>query len=257
MLHMSIKAKMNCRDAGLPSFLLIAPLCLALGACGLLAPTPAPHGEVQGASSSGAELAQSDVNRFATLGMRDNLDSLYRLLDKLYRRNPAEWKKTASSRELAIKRVRDAIEARQSWPELQGRHDIQALSLALTPDFSGDRAAAFIYAAADMIIVAHGGKTRFYLIDGFDAQYLYNAARNVEIAAWILNNRKNPAGQPLLLSNDISDNERNISFEREFGKIIGRIDLLAEMTTEKYKRAGISYLQNLVGGSFLQFLPVR
>lgn len=246
--------KLRC-DAVLSSLAL--PLCLMLGACSMLAPTPAPHGEVQGASTSGAELAQSDVNRIATLGMHDNLDSLYRLLDKLYRRNPAEWKKTASSRELAIKRVRDAIEAREPWPELQGKHDIQALSLALAPDFSGDRAAAFIYGAADMIIVAHGGKTSFYLIDGFDAQYLYNAARNMEIAAWILSNRKNTAGQPLLLSNDMSESEHNISFEREFGKIIARIDLLAEMTTEKYRRAGISYLQNLVGGTFLQFLPVR
>ena len=246
--------KLRC-DAVLSSLAL--PLCLMLGACSMLAPTPAPHGEVQGASTSGAELGQSDVNRIATLGMHDNLDSLYRLLDKLYRRNPAEWKKTAGSRELAIKQVRDAIEARQPWPELQGKHDIQALSLALTPDFSGDRAAAFIYGAADMIIVAHGGKTKFYLIDGFDAQYLYNAARNMEIAAWILNSRKTAAGQPLLLSNDMSESERNISFEREFGKIIARIDLLAEMTTEKYRRAGISYLQNLVGGTFLQFLPVR
>ncbi len=254
---MSIKANTNRCNVDLSSFLLVVPLCLALSACGLMAPTPAPHGEVQGASTSGTELAQSDVNRFATLAMRDNLDSLYRLLDKLYRRNPAEWKKTATSRELAIKRVRDAIEARQPWPELQGKHDIQALSLALSPEFSGDRVAAFIYGAADMIIVAHGGKTRFYLIDGFDAQYLYNAARNMEIASWILNSRKNPAGQPLLLSNDISESERNFSFEREFGKIIGRIDLLAEMTTEKYKRAGISYLQNMVGGTFLQFLPVR
>ncbi|SFI13839.1 hypothetical protein SAMN04515618_11195 [Collimonas sp. OK307] len=254
---MSIKANTNRCNVGLSSFLLVVPLCLALGACGLLAPTPAPHGEVQGASTSGAELAQSDVNRFATLAMRDNLESLYRLLDKLYRRNPAEWKKTATSRELAIKRVRDAIEARQPWPELQGKHDIQALSLALSLDFSGDRVAAFIYGAADMIVVAHGGKTKFYLIDGFDAQYLYNAARNMEIASWILNSRKNPAGQPLLLSNDINESERNFSFEREFGKIIGRIDLLAEMTTEKYKRAGISYFQNMVGGTFLQFLPVR
>ncbi|WP_128082997.1 hypothetical protein [Collimonas arenae] len=254
---MTIKAKSSQFGIDLPSFLLVMPLCLSLGACGLLAPTPAPHGEVQGASTSGGELAQSDVNRMATLAMHDNLDSLYRLLDKLYRRNPAEWKKTAASRELAIQRVREAVEARQPWPELQGKHDIQALSLALDPAFSGDRAAAFIYGAADMIIVAHGGKTKFYLIDGLNAQYLYNAARNMEIAAWILGSRKNPAGQPLLLSNDISESEHNISFEREFGKVIARIDLLAEFTTEKYRRAGISYVQNLVGGTFLQFLPVR
>jgi len=56
---------------------------------------------------------------------------------------------------------------------------------------------------------------------------------------------------------DISGPERNLRFEREFGKIIGRLDLLAEVVTEKYRRAVISYVQNFVGGTFLQFLPVR
>ena len=108
-----------------------------------------------------------------------------------------------------------------------------------------------------MLITAHGGKTEFYLIDGLDAQHLYNAARNMEIAAWMLAQRRNAAGQPLLLADEISAQERNLSFEREFGKVIGRLDLLAELVTEKYRRAAISYVQNLVGGSLLQFLPVR
>ena len=51
--------------------------------------------------------------------------------------------------------------------------------------------------------------------------------------------------------------EANLGFEREFGKSIGRLDLLAEVVTEKYRRAVINYVQNFVGGTFLQFLPVR
>ncbi|WP_034300158.1 hypothetical protein [Herbaspirillum sp. RV1423] len=218
---------------------------------------PAPRGEVKGASASSRELGQSDTNRVATLAMRANLDSLYLLMDKLYRRNPAEWKKSGASREEVVKRVRVAVEQRQTWSDLQGKRDITAMSLALSPDFKADRVAAFIYATADMIVAAHGGKIEFFLIDGLDAQYLYNAARNIEIAVWMLTNRRNAAGQPLLLSDEIGATERNLSFEREFGKIIGRLDLLAEFITEKYRRAGISYVQNLLGGSFLQFLPVR
>ena len=121
------------------------------------------------------ELAQSDVNRIATLAMRDNLQSLLRIADKLYRRNPAEWRKTGlPTREAALARLRDAIES-----------------------------------------------------------------------------------QPLLLADKISAQERNLSFEREFGKVIGRLDLLSAVLTEKYRRAVISYAQSLLGGSFLQFLPVR
>ncbi|WP_370691647.1 hypothetical protein [Herminiimonas sp.] len=229
-------------------------MCAVLAGC---TATPAPRGEVKGMSTSGKEMAQSDTNRIATIGMRDNLDSLYLLMDKLYRRNPAEWKKTAASREDAIKRVRDAIELRQAWAGLQGQRDIKALSLALTPDFNGDRVAAFIYASSDMIIVAHNGKTEFFLVDSLDAQHLYNAARNIEVAIWLMGSRRDATGRVLLLSDDISENGRNLSFEREFGKIVGRLDLLAEFVTEKYRRAGITYVQSLVGGSFLQFLPVR
>jgi hypothetical protein len=228
-----------------------------LAACSSMNSAPATHGGVKGMPASGQEMAQSDTDRVATLAMRDNLDSLYLLMDKLYRRNPAEWKKTAASREESERRVRDAIEQRQPWPALQGRRDIKALSLALSPEFAGDRVAAFIYSSADMIIAAHGGKTEFFLVDGLDAQHIYNAARNIEIAVWLLSSRRNAAGETLLLSDGIAENGRNLSFEREFGKIVGRLDLVAEFATEKYRRAGINYVQNILGASFLQFLPVR
>lgn len=117
--------------------------------------------------------------------------------------------------------------------------------------------AAFTVATADMLITAHGGKTEFYLLDSLDAQHLYNAARNVESAVWLLAQRRNAAGQPLLLADEIGPEGRNLSFEREFGKLIARLDLVAVVVTEKYRRAAISYVQGIVGGTFLQFLPVR
>ncbi|MDB5966291.1 MAG: putative lipoprotein [Polaromonas sp.] len=232
-------------------------LSLLLAGCSHAPPAPTSRGEAKTAPVSSGEVGQSDVNRMATLGMRDNLDSLLRVADKLYRRNPAEWRKSAATREAALDRLQQAIDQRTPWPDLQGRRDIAALSLALAPEFKGDRVAAFVYASADMLVTAHGGKTSFFLTDALDTQYIFNAARNIEVAVWLLSSRRNTAGQPLLLADEISERERNLSFEREFGKVIGRLDLLAEVLTEKYRRAVISYVQNLMGGTFLQFLPVR
>ncbi|MHA7599866.1 hypothetical protein ACX12L_07980 [Alicycliphilus sp. T452] len=227
-----------------------------LAACA--APAPAPKGEVQGADASVQEWGQSDMNRVASVAMRENLEGLLRLADKLYRRNPSEWRKGgAASREDAVARLRAAIDQRSGWPALQQRRDIDALALALSPGYAGDRVAGFIYAVADMLIAAHGGKTEFYLVDGQDAQHLHNAARNLEVAVWMLAQRRTPTGAPLLLADEISAAERNLSYEREFGKIIARVDLLAQVTTEKYRRAVIGYVQGLVGGTFMQFLPVR
>ena len=236
---------------------LVGFMTLVLAACSSAPPAPTPRGEAPSAPMTSSELAQSDTNRMATLGMRDNLSSLNLLADKLYRRNPAEWRKAHLTREAAMAQLKTAIDTSTPWPGLQGKRDIAALSLALGPDFKGDRVAAFIAASADMLVTAHGNKTSFYLTDPLDAQYIYNAARNIEIAVWLLASRKTAQGQPLLLSDDINERERNLSFAREFGKIIGRLDLLSSVLTEKYRRAVITYVQNFLGGTFLQFLPVR
>jgi hypothetical protein len=236
--------------------LLCATGLLVVG-CSSAPPAPTTRGEAQAPPITSSELAQSDVNRMATLGVRDNLASLTLLADKLYRRNPAEWRKTSLTREAALAKLKAAVDNNTPWADLQGKRDIAALSMTLGPDFKGDRVAAFIAASADMLVTAHGNKTTFYLTDPLDAQYIYNAARNIEIAVWLLASRKNAQGQPLLLSDEINERERNLSFEREFGKIIGRLDLLSVVLTEKYRRAVITYVQNLLGGTFLQFLPVR
>src|SRR3954468_6160496 len=75
-----------------PRFSLLLAFAM-LGGCAGQAPTH--RGEAQSAPMAASEVGQSDVNRMATLGMRDNLESLLRLADKLYRRNPAEWRKTS------------------------------------------------------------------------------------------------------------------------------------------------------------------
>jgi hypothetical protein len=227
---------------------------IALAGC---KPIPPVNGHVVPESKlTKGQLIQSDPNRMANLEIRDNLAALYLLMDKLYQRNPAEWKKSgATSREESETRIRDAIDNHQPLSGLDVR-DIKAMELALDPHYRGDRVGALIYGLGDMLITAHGGKRNLYLIDGLDAQRVYNAARNVEIAAWLLAQRKNGAGQPLLVSNELTAHVQNLSFERLFGAIIGRIDLVAEFTAEKYRRSVIDYAQSFVGGQFFQFLPV-
>ena len=107
---------------------------------------PTNHGKVEGESFRGSELVQSDSNRMATIAMKENLDSLFALMDKLYRRNPGQWRATAESREAAVAYVRIAVLERQPWHELQGKRDVAALSLALQPDFAGDRIADLLRA---------------------------------------------------------------------------------------------------------------
>ncbi|WP_028356513.1 hypothetical protein [Bordetella petrii] len=228
--------------------------CGLLAAGGCIPSQPAAHGP-QSEDMSMDQFAQTDFNRTVTLEIRDNLDSLYVLLDKLYRRNPREWRKIGvPDQPAAVARVRRMVENRTPPPGLNGLRDIQILAVSLDPAYRGDRVAAFIYGLADTIIAAHNDKTRMYLSDVLDGQRIYNAARNVEAAAWLLASRHDARGEPLLLANEMSDLATNLSFEREFGAIIGRLDLIANLLGENARRVGINYAQGLL---FFNFLPVR
>ena len=48
----------------------------------------------------------------------------------------------------------------------------------------------------------------------------------------------------------MSDDAVNISFEREFGQLIGRLDLVANLLDENLRRVGINYVQGLLFFSF-------
>lgn len=206
-------------------------------------------------SIKASELLQSHADRMATLAMRNNLNSLYRLLDKLYARNPREWRKSGfASVEQAKRQVHEAIELGRPLPGLAGRSDIEALGHALSADYQGDRVAAYIYALGSMLIAAHGGRTEYYLPHSLDVQFIHNAARNVEKAAWMLANRRDEQGNPWLLSNEMSEQGNNLSYAVEFGKIVARLDLLTDVLDERYRRIGVNYAQGLL---FLNFLPVQ
>ncbi|WP_201190944.1 hypothetical protein [Pseudomonas fluorescens] len=201
------------------------------------------------------EFLQTSVDRMATLAMRDNLESLYLLMGKLYLRNPQELKKSGFlDARTAGKQVRLAIEQQQPLPTLGGRKDLAALSYAMSPEFLGDRVGAFIYAIGSMLVTAHGNRLEFYMTDAINPTFVNNAARNIEKATWILSQRQTADGQPLLFSNEISEEGSNLSFAVEFGKIVARLDLLTQMLDERYRRIGLNYAQSLL---FLNFLPVQ
>lgn len=201
------------------------------------------------------ELFQTHTDRVATLGMRKNLDALYRLMEKLYRRNPAEWRKSgAPNAQVAGQRIRWAVEQQQPLRELGGRRDVDALAFTLGPDYRGDRVGGFIYALGSMLITAHDGQTTFYMTDRLDPQYIHNAARNMEKASWMLANRKDLQGRPWLLSNEMSVQGQNLSYAIEFGKIVARLDLLTAVLDESGRRMAVSYAQSLM---FMNFLPVQ
>jgi len=204
--------------------------------------------------SSVNQFAKTDFDRMADLEIRENMESLKILALKFYKRNPSQLKK--STQDNAEKMVNWIFHGdhNNEFEQLQNKKDIECLNLVFDESFNGDRVLALMTGLKTMLLKSHGNKIDFYLFDKLDPQNIYNVARNIEVVVWKLSTKKMENGEPFLISNSISGNEQNLSFEREFGKIIGRSDYFAYTLSEKTERTITRAVQSVSTRLFLPFI---
>ena len=195
-------------------------------------------------------LAKSEVDRIADTSRSEVIDGLMLIADKLYRRNPREWKKSGlASREEALERLRK----RQAPADLTGLREGQAAAQAFTEAYTGDRVAALMFGLLTMVDAAYDHKDEFFLLDSLNEQKLFNCARNMDIAIWKLGHDRNAAGELFLLSNELDPANRNLSYEREFGRLMGLLEFFARIVADRNGRT-LSRGVHAVATSI--FLPV-
>jgi len=197
-------------------------------------------------------LAKTEVDRIADTNRAEVMDGLMLIADKLYKRNPKEWKKAGVvSREAALERLK--MRHYRSLPELGGLREGPAAALAFSEAYGGDRVAALMLGLLTMADAAFEHKEAFYMLDSLNEQKLFNCARNMEVAVWKLGNDRDPAGELYLLSNELDPANRNLSFEREFGRQMGLLDFMAKVVADRNGRT-LSRLTHGVASAV--FLPV-
>ena len=240
-------------NVGLPSGWaragLLALLLPALVSCG--APARKKDGTRISSDFSVSSLAKTDIDMVAEVHYRETFVHLRVLMEKLYRRNPREWRKTGQPSGEAV--VALVFDTRHDWrfKELDYQKGADAIQLAFREDFQGDRVLAFCVGLASMTHAAYNDKSEFFALDELAPQKLYNSARNFEIAAWKLANARDVKGIPYLLSNETDGAVKNLSFEREFGKVIAQQDILAQIIAEKTNRTVVRAIQTMATAIFL------
>jgi hypothetical protein len=199
------------------------------------------------------QFGKSDFDRMADYEIRENIESLKILMIKFYKKNPNQLKKSTSDN--AEKMTNWVFNGNHNWKfkRINNAQGVDALNQVFDDNFEGDRVLSLITGLYTMLIKAHGNKKEFYIFDSLDPQKIYNSSRNFEIIVWKLSSKKNNKGQPYLISNEISSSQANLSFEREFGKIIGRTDYFAFTLSEKTERAVTRAIQSFTTGIFLPF----
>lgn len=194
-------------------------------------------------------LAKTSIDNVSQIHL-DQMNELVRILSvKLYKKNPAELKK---SNGLSIeKRLYQISQCPAvSYPELEYRQGTDAILLGFDPLFKGDRIFAMMYGLSSMIRKSYKNKCELFVLDYLDAQDLYNSARNIEIFVWRLKTRKHNNGSLLILTNTVEGDVKNLSYERMFGKMISLQDTMARIISSRSGRI-INKVIQTVGVAFL------
>lgn len=225
-------------------YLILLLLMVWLGGC-------SSAGLKRETNSTGTELsylAKTDIDTVTDIHIRRVDGLLKRLALKLYRRNPKHCQGGTPAIDSCVARL---FEPQQSYPTLGGKTRTESIKLAFDDEYRGDRVLALVIGLKTMIAAAYGDKTEFFIIDELDPQKLYNSARNIEITVWRLNQHSQANGELFLISNEMSGDVKNLSFERLFGEMISLQDTMAIIVAEKSQRTIKNVLQRLATAVFL------
>ena len=195
-------------------------------------------------------LVKSDTAFFVE-AVRAELDqSLGFLLVKLYRRNPVQLPANTT---IEV-RVEQLKAARLNLQEFDNLKPDQLVPMAFHPDFTGDRVYAFVAGLQSMVNHAFDHRREFLLLDDLPtAQFIYNSARNIETAAYLLRTKRTTDGKPYLFADGIQDQILNASYSQLMGEMIGLQDALSTALANKDQRTLNAVAR---GAASIIFLPV-
>jgi hypothetical protein len=194
-----------------------------------------------------SSILKNDIDLVSETHQKVVFKALKDLATKLYKRNPQEWRKEGhESIGMAVRAL-----SMTPFPRVKGRTSIDCIHLAFNDDFEGDRVKAFIVGLESMVLASYNNNQSFYLHNLLEAQKLYDSARNIELASWLVRTKKRSDGTLFLFSSQGLD-RRNVSFERLFGKMISAQDMIAQITADRSHRQ----IKNLIQTVATAFIPI-
>ena len=192
------------------SKLIIVSCCLILSAClGTQTKQKVVAADPNDAGIS--RLVKSDINEVVEHHQRAVIRDLQQLMLKLYRRNPS------GRHDIDLRTIEESVDLFFSQPHNAGYaqwktmtpNDIVRISLDETYQGS-DRVLAFIFGLRKMLMSSYDDHTAFFFLTSISEQKLYNSARNIEIAAWMLAEKRTVKGRLLLLSDSLENETQKL-----------------------------------------------
>ena len=196
------------------------------------------------------QLAKSDVDMVSDIVIEDTRRQLTELLHKLYKRNPRQLAKVAGMSVAQREQMLFEQQGKLVFAELNKVQEVAAMNLAFSPGFKGDRVFALMTGLTGMIRQSYGYNTELFFNVELDSQKLYNSARNIEVMAWKLKTQK--LGSDAIISDRSNGVIDNTSYERLYGKLIQKQDLMAKVIADRDNRA----IKTVIQSGLSVFLPI-
>ncbi len=216
--------------------------------CFLLINGCATEGNVKGRDFEFSSVLKNDIDLVSETHQSVVRKSLLELAVKLYKRNPDQWRKAGHSS------LQQAVEQLKQYPyaSIHEKDSIECIRLTFDESYQGDRVQTFIAGLQTMIMRAYDDHETFFMHNMLEAQKLYDSARNLELAAWLLRSKRKTDGTPFLYSTGEKGEEINLSFERLFGKMINAQDMLAQIMADRTHRQ----IKNTIQAVITAFIPI-
>ena len=200
-----------------------------------------------------SNLAKGPIDTVIEIHQQQLMADLQMLMLKLYKRNPMQRHDLGErALEQSVARVFDGrfVPEESAWVTMVPT-DLVRLSLA--PGYDGDRVLAYVFGLKRMLMASYDNHENFYYTTSIDAQKLYNSARNLEIAAWLIAEKRDDNGKRLLISDTMRGDVRNLSFQRLWGRMIATQDNLSLVMARKTDRVIKTVV---VQAASMVFLPI-
>lgn len=190
---------------------------------------------LSGCASTGFEprrLAQSDT-QLVLEQVRDQIDTeLALLMQKLYARNPIFLSQSGKTLRFRTAQLKKAM----YYDELDQKRGVDAIRLAFNPSFTGDRVFAYVYGLSSMIDDSYDRKRSFYLLDRPSGTAIFNSARNIETALFLLRSQRDQNNTLYLLADGYDGDVLNASFSVIHGRLAAKQDLVSDALGDSEQR---------------------
>ncbi len=182
-------------------------------------------------------IAKSELDMVIDVHLKQTNQYALDLMKKLYKRNPKQLLKAPPGTTIE-KRIEQlfSFPRRVQFNELGKHYANSALLNAFDHQFKGDRVFSFMAGVSGILHSSYNFQSEFFMFDSISEQRIYNSARNLEIADWMLNSKVDTQNTLYIVSNSYSPQVVNLSFARLFGKLITGQDILADIIANRNNR---------------------